>query len=184
MDNGASSYHRFLDGDESGFAELIKMYARGLTFFVNGYVGNITVSEDIMEDTFCDLALHRHRFKGKSSFKTYLFSIARNKAVDYIRRNSKVSPMSEEELNRQSDETAELENTVITDERNSQINHALKSINTDYRMVLHLIFFEDVTYEQASLILHKSGKQMHDLVYRAKQSLKAAMEKEGFTYEE
>ena len=184
MDSGASSYRRFLNGDESGFAELIEMYARNLIFFINGFVGNVTVSEDLTEDTFCDLVFYKNRFEGKSSFKTYLFSIARNKAVDYIKKNSKVGLLSDNEWETQPGGVEELEGTVLRNERKYQINQALKVINKDYRLVLHLLYFEDMTHEQASQILKKSKNQIYDLVYRAKQALKIAMEKEGFIYED
>jgi len=184
MDNGASSYRRFLDGDKDAFADLIGMYARNLIFFIHRMVGNVTVSEDLAEDTFCDLIFYQNRFKEKSLFKTYLFSIARNKAVDYLKRNAKAVPFSDDEMERQLDETDQLECTVLQNERDSQINKALRVIHTDYRAVLHLLYFDDVPYDQAAVILKKSKKQMHDLVYRAKQALKAEMEKEGFTYEE
>jgi RNA polymerase sigma-70 factor (ECF subfamily) len=184
MDNGASSYRRFLDGDKNAFAELIEMYAHNLIFFINGLVNNLSIAEDLAEDTFCDLIFYKNRFKGKSSLKTYFFSIARNKAFDYIKNNSKVSVMADEELNNQLADTKELENKILANERKICVNKALAGIHSDYRAVLHLLFFEDITYEQAAIILNKSKKQMKDLVYRAKQALKVAMEKEGFVYEE
>ncbi len=92
MDNGASSYRRFLNGDESGFVEIVEAYGANLIFFINGMVGNITAAEDLMEETFCDLIFYKSRYKGKSSFKTYLFAIARNKAATYLKKNSRTAP--------------------------------------------------------------------------------------------
>lgn len=89
MDNGASSYRRYLDGDDSGLADIIKIYKDGITLYINGYVNNIFVAEDLMEETFFKLATPRPLFKGKSSFKTWLFTIARNVAVDYLRNNAR-----------------------------------------------------------------------------------------------
>lgn len=51
MDNGASSYRRFRDeGDESGLAEIIRDYRDGLIFYLNGFVNNIQVAEELAED--------------------------------------------------------------------------------------------------------------------------------------
>ncbi len=183
MDNGASSYRRFLDGDESAFAELVEMYAYNLIFFINGFVHNVATAEDLMEETFCDLIFYKSRFKGKSLFKTYLFSIARNKAVDFVRKNPCLLNTGKNDMEQESEDFERLENKVIEDERNIQINKALEKINPEYRIVLHLIYFEDMTYEQAAHILKKNNKQMKNLVYRSKQALKATMEKEGFIYE-
>ena len=48
MDNGASSYRRFLDGDDNGLAEIVRDYSDGLILYLNGIVNNIAVSEDLM----------------------------------------------------------------------------------------------------------------------------------------
>ena len=85
QDIGESSYRQYLDGDKDKFKVLVEYYGANLIYFINGYVKNIFVAEDLMEETFCDLVYYKHRYKGKSSFKTYLFSIARNKAVDYLK---------------------------------------------------------------------------------------------------
>ena len=42
MDNGASSYRRFLDGDDNGIAEIVSDYKDGLILYLNGYVNNIS----------------------------------------------------------------------------------------------------------------------------------------------
>ena len=98
MDNGASSYRRYLDGDDNGLVEIIKEYKDGLTLYINGFVNNIFIAEDLMEETFFKLATKRPRFSGKSSFKTWLYAIARNIAIDYLRHNSKFISDSVDEL--------------------------------------------------------------------------------------
>ena len=52
MDNGASSYRRFLDGDENGIVEIIRDYKDGLIFYLNGFTQNIYVAEELAEETF------------------------------------------------------------------------------------------------------------------------------------
>ena len=98
MDNGASSYRRFLNGDDEGLALIIKDYKVGLILYLNGYVNNIYVAEEIMEETFFKLAVKKPKFNAKSSFKTWLYTIGRNVAIDYIRHNSKISMASIEDV--------------------------------------------------------------------------------------
>lgn len=52
MDNGASSYCRFLEDDDKGIAEIVGDYKDGLILYLNGYVKNIYVAEKLTEDTF------------------------------------------------------------------------------------------------------------------------------------
>jgi len=89
MENGASSYHRFLKGDESGLEELVKAYSDNLIFFISRFINDMALSEDLMSDTFLELIVKKPRFAGNSSFKTYLFKIGRNKAFDYLRKQKR-----------------------------------------------------------------------------------------------
>ena len=50
MDNGASSYRRFLQGDEEGFAEIVRTYKDGLILYLNGYVNNLYTAEELTEE--------------------------------------------------------------------------------------------------------------------------------------
>ena len=50
MDHGASSYRRFLMGDDNGLVEIIRDYKDGLIFYLNGYVKNIHAAEELAEE--------------------------------------------------------------------------------------------------------------------------------------
>ncbi len=61
MENGASSYHRFLEGDESTIDEVIDAYRESLIFFINSFVRNPAAAEDLAVDVFVELLLHKER---------------------------------------------------------------------------------------------------------------------------
>jgi RNA polymerase sigma-70 factor (ECF subfamily) len=174
MDNGASSYRRFLDGDESGLEELLNMYGEHLIYFINGYVKNMSLAEDIMEDTFMELIVHKHRFRGESSFKTYLFRIARNKALNVIKKNKRY-----EQLDRDIEDIKRLEDTIIKTEMQKNIRNAMDNIKLDYSVVLELLYFEDMSYDEIGRVLKKSNKQIKNLAYRARIALKEELRKDG-----
>ena len=75
MDNGASSYRRYLEGDKEGIAEIVREFKDGLILYLNGYVDNLYTAEDLTEDTFFKLMTRKPRFSGRSSFKTWLYTI-------------------------------------------------------------------------------------------------------------
>jgi len=178
MDNGASSYRRFLDGDESGLEKLLNMYGNNLIYFINGYVKNISLAEDIMEDTFAELIVHKRRFRGESSFKTYLFRIARNKALNAIKKNKRY-----EELDRDIEDIKSLEDTIIRTEMQRNVRSAMDNIKSDYSVVLELLYFEEMSYEEIGHVLKKSNKQIKNLAYRARLALKEELVKVGVDYE-
>ena len=184
MDNGASSYRRFLNGDDDGIVQIIKDYKDGLMLYINSFVQNIHLAEDLTEDTFVKLIAGRPRFSGKSTFKTWLYSIGRNVALDHLRKNAKLPTVSAEEaLLLISDETDVARNYLRTEQK-IQVHNAMKRLNEEYRQVLYLVFFEDFQNEQVATVMRKSKKQVENLVYRAKLSLKHELEKEGFVYED
>jgi len=183
MDKGALCYQRFLDGDNTGLEELVTMYNQSLIFYINGFAGNITVSEDIAADTFADLIVRRHNFKNDYMFKTWLFKIARNKAIDHLRKQSRWRFKPVEELETELSDNEALEQAVLKDEQNKNLHNAMKQMHNDYKDILHLIYFEDMSYNEASAVMRKNIKQIKNLVYRARQALKLELEKEGFIYE-
>lgn len=184
QDIGESSYRQYLDGDKDKFKVLVEYYGANLIYFINGYVKNIFVAEDLMEETFCDLVYYKHRYKGKSSFKTYLFSIARNKAVDYLKSKAKATITSLDDLSGIANDDLNLENMVVRKEEYRHLYSALSKIKYEYRNVLYLFYFEDMSYNEIAKVMKKNNKQIKNLMYRAKQTLKLIMETEGFIYEE
>ena len=184
MDNGASSYRRFLDGDDKGIAEIVEDYKDGLILYLNGYVNNIFIAEELTEDTFFRLITKKPRYSGKSTFKSWLYAIGRNVAVDYIRHNSKKLQIPIEDMENYLSEELSLEQSYIKEERKIIVHKALSKLTTDYRTILWLVFFEGFSNKEAAIVLKKNDRQIKDLLYRAKQSLKSKLEKEGFIYEE
>ena len=97
MDNGADSYRRYLDGEQEAFGEIVDLYRENLIFFIHRYVNNLDIAEDLAEDVFVELIVHPGRFEGKSSLKTFVFAIARNKAIDWLRKHKRMTLASIED---------------------------------------------------------------------------------------
>ncbi|MBQ2842347.1 MAG: RNA polymerase sigma factor [Clostridia bacterium] len=178
MDNGESSYRRFLDGDESAFGEILDMYSENLIFFINRYIRNVAIAQEISEDVFVELLIHKRRYNFKTSLKTYIFTIARNKTVDYIRRCERRPECAYEYIETESDRKS-LEDEFLKKEQERELHKAIDALNDDYKTVLHLIYFEDMSYEQAGKVMKKNKKQIENLAYRAKQALKKELKKEA-----
>lgn len=179
MDNGACSYRRFLDGDESAFEEIMEELFYGLVFFIDRYVHDVHTAEDIAIDTFSDLVVHRHRYNFKVTLKTYLFMIGRSRALDYIKHRRVIDFVELTEAQNLSDDEKALEKIVLADERKCLVNTALSKLPDDMRAVIHLIYFEDMTYDEAAKITKKNRKQVDNLLYRAKKELRTLLGEEG-----
>lgn len=184
MDNGASSYRRFLDGDDEAFVEIIRDYKDGLILYLNGYVSNIFIAEDLMEETFVKLVTKKPKYTPKHAFKTWLYTIARNVALDYLRHHKKMPSVPLEDMENQLVEEESVEKAYLRQEQKIALHRAMRQLNAEYRQVLYLVYFEGFTNTEAARAMKKSNRQIENLLYRAKQSLRSQLEKESFVYEE
>lgn len=184
MDNGASSYRRFCnEGDDSGLVEIIVNYRDGLILYLNSFVGNIHIAEELAEDTFVLLGTKKPKDKGTSSFKTWFYTIGRNIAINHLRRRSRFSFVSVDDCSELESEEESLEAAVIKEEQKISVHRALKKLKPEYHQVLWLIYFENFSNKEAAKIMGKSVHNIETLVYRVRKSLKSQLETEGFTYE-
>ena len=183
MDNGACSYRRFLDGDDNGFVEIIKDYKDGLTIYLCSITGNVHTAEDLTEDTFVRIITKKPKFSGKSTFKTWLYTIGRNIAIDFLRKKSVNTEVSQQELAELRSDELLLEQLCIKEEEKRELHRAMKRIPPVYHQVLWLTYFEEFSNKETAEVMKKSVHNIETLLYRARKSLKEELEKEGFVYE-
>ncbi|MBR4728315.1 MAG: RNA polymerase sigma factor [Clostridia bacterium] len=180
MDTDQELYRRFLAGDDAAFAALIERYRTHLIFFILRSVRDYDAAEDLAEDVFVEVLLHRRRYNFKAPLKAYLFAIARHKTADHLRRRARHGEQPLETAGDPADLRA-LEEEFLRKEQAAAVHAALNALPAQYRTVLHLLYFEEMSYEQAGNVMKKNRKQIENLAYRARQALKAALEKEDCT---
>ncbi len=175
MDNGASSYRRYLEGDEAAFDEIMNELFDKLVFFIDRYVQDIHASEDIAIDAFTDLIVHKKRYDFRVTLKTYLFMIGRSRALTYIKRRKRHDSLDDADYSLP-DEAAE--KSFLKTEQQQLIHSALAALPEDMRVAVHLVYFEDLTYEETARVMKKNKKQIDNLLYRAKKELRENLGKE------
>ena len=173
-------YERYLKSkDEADIKLLLDRYRESLTLFLFGFVSNMEDAEDIMMETFALVALGKTPFLGISSFKTWLFGIARNKAKMFMRKYGKEA---ETAVSRKDDtDVTCLEDSILSKERNRVIYEALDSLRPEYANVLYLYYIENMKHENIAKILGKTKKQTYDILYEGRNALKRVLE--GMDYE-
>ena len=179
MDNGASSYRRFLEGDGSALDEIMIEYFDSLIFFINRYVHDLHASEDIAIDVFSDIIVNRYKYNFKVSLKTYLFMLGRSRALNYIKRRKIIDFVPLNEADKRTSEENDLEEIVLADEKKRIINNAISRLPDDMRVAVHLVYFEDLSYDEAARVMKKNRKQVDNLLYRAKKELRTILGRDG-----
>ncbi len=170
-------YRRYLNGDDSALTGLVELFFARLVLFANGYLGDIGLAEEAALDALYELAKHPRRFSGRSGIGTYLFSIARHKALDRLRRRVRESAAPlDESMTDGADRVLE---EVLENEKKRELYRAVNELPRDMREAVHLVYFEGMTYSEAARVLKKSPKQVDGLLYRARKKLRESLTDNG-----
>ena len=164
MDNGVSSYHRFLSGDKSGLEEIIRFYSDSLTLYLCTLVGNIDDAREIMTETFVKLYVKKPKYSGKSTFKTWLYSIARHTAYDFLKNKSKYQSISDEELN-SLPSRYDLEKELESEDEKKALYKAIDKLKPEYRQVIYLIGTDEASIPHNRYPVSDSGILLQPVGY-------------------
>jgi len=174
-------YARYLkQGDNDALRCLLERHREGLTLFLFGFVRNAQDAEELMLDAFAEVATGPTVFSGKSSFKTWLFSVGKHLALKQLRRQRHDALSELPDLK----SAAEPELQLLKEERNRQLYAALERIAPEYREVLLLQYMENMTPAEIAQVLGKRIGQIYNLIKRGKLALRSELERMGFSYAE
>ncbi len=178
-------YLRFLEkGDSDDLRVLLERYNESLTLFLYGFVHDMEDAEDLMMDAFAVAASGTSKFRGNSSFKTWLFAIGRNLAMKHLRKHRiRAIDLNDRIAFENADLRQDPDLNILKKERNAVLYRALQQLNPDYRQALYLTYFEDMDHEEAARVMGKNKKQFYNLVTRGRASLKSILERMGEEYE-
>ena len=131
-----------------------------------------------MLDVFAYLFTKKPRIRD-GGFKAYLYKAARHMA---LRHKSKRKPLfSLDALAGEPEGRLLAEEVIQTEERNRVLHFCMSEMSPDYREVLYLTYFEDMSYAQAAEVTGKTVKQITNMVYRGKEKPAKALRTGGIT---
>lgn len=171
---------KFQQGSEQCFEKLIIKYRAAAICFAQRYTLDKYIAEDVAQESFAYLYVYKDKYDSKYSFKTYLFTIIRNKSIDYYRK-IKREDFEYDLRNLSSLDTPE--DIILRDERKNLFKNNINRLKEDYKTAIYLIDYEEFSYKEAGKIMGKNLAQMKILVYRARRKLKLLIEQEGYTIE-
>ena len=171
-------YRRYLDGDEKSVDELMNRYETALILYITGYLHDVHEAEDLMIEVFTYLFTKRPAIRD-GGLKAYLYKAARNMALRHKRKRK--IPFSLEALAEEPEGETLVEEIIQTEEQRRILHFCMEQLNSDYREILYLVYFEGMRHAEAASLMGKTEKQIADLVYRGRNALKKRLEKEGIT---
>jgi len=184
-ESGENLYRRFLEGDHEAFEDFVLMYEDELSHYIYSIVRDYHETEFLTIETFSQMVLNDKKFSGNSSIKTYLFAIGKHLAFQMLRKRSREQHISFEEVAEIiTDDEEPLQHALENIENKQYLKETMQELKEEYRAVLILLYFENMSYIQAGHAMNKSEKQIKNLAHRAKIALKAKLTEKGFVYTE
>ena len=171
-------YKEFLKGNNEAFNEIIKIYRKKLIYFIYQYVNNIDIAEDISQDTFVYILINKTEFEFKYPLKTYIYTIAKCRALNHIKKYKKEEQLDGSVYKLSTD--IEIDTDLLSKENKKEIWESMGKLPEKYRTVLYLKYFENFKYKEICTILNKPMPQVKVLLHRAKKMVEKSLKKEEF----
>lgn len=168
----------YFKGDEMALEILIKHYLKPVYGFIYGYVGDAAEAEDLTQETFVKAWKNLKKFDVRKNFKTWLFSIAKNTAIDFLRKKKAVSFS---ELDAADGKNLILETLAdhgpspsdLFEQQNFKqtVNMAMAKLSREFRRVLSLRQ-EEFSFREISVSLNEPLNTVKSRYRRAQIALK------------
>ena len=142
-------------GDDTAFEELMRRYLKPIYAFTRQYTRLPEEAEDIAQDTFFKAWKYIKQFKSEKKFKPWLYTIARNTALDHIKKKKAVvfSALDDTENDLAFEDTLSDPEPLAPElfaraELAQELNEAMSVLHPDHRAVLIMHYHEDMTFEE------------------------------------
>ena len=159
---------RYCAGDVAAFNALFTRYQGRLTRFLSQMVGPST-APDMVQVTFMKVHQNRHRYRVGASLASWVFTIARNTALDHLRS----APRRREKTGIEIDApAAETGRDIYQDER---VKAAVDKLPPDQRQVILLHWFAGLTFEEVGRVVNAKGAAVRVRAHRAYNTLRSVL---------
>ena len=166
---------RALHGDSRAYTELLNRYRDSVYYVILRMVNNPSDAEDLTIEAFGKAFHNLAKYVPSHAFSTWLFRIATNNCIDFMRRKSQ----SPRPFNQEEGEEDEVEATVASDmiapdelminrETSASLNRIVKTLKPRYRRLIELRYFEEYSYEEIAKELSLPIGTVKARLFRAK----------------
>lgn len=165
-------------GNEQAFKQLVENYQKLVVNTCFGMVHNTEDAEDIAQEVFIEVFRSIQNFRADSKISTWLYRIAVNRSLNFIRDNKRKKWVHSIEdlvkgISRQVGEIQNINNeTPVSELENSQrakiLHAAIDSLPENQKTAFTLNKYEDLSYKEISEVMNLSVSSVESLIHRAK----------------
>ena len=172
-------YNDYLNGEKEAFEILYNKYKKKIEYFIYNIVKDYQTAEDIAQETF--IYVIQHQMRENSSFKYYIYLVARSKAINYINTEKRRKDITETFL-KEDDEHIEKDvlDVITNEETKRELLESIELLDERYKNAIYLVNIEGLSYEETSKILGETLQNTKNLIHRGKKQLRKILLKKGF----
>jgi len=178
------------NGDQKAYAELLGRYRDAIFFMILKMINNKSDAEDLTIEAFGKAFKNIHQYSSDYAFSTWLFKIASNNCIDYLRKN-KISGFqtitSADEISRSDDDSEptitlssdslDPEESMIKDQKVILMRTVVQKLKPRYRKLIELRYFNEYSYEEISQELELPIGTVKAQLFRARELLYNVLKK-------
>lgn len=160
-------------GDKSALQELFQRHNAGLTAFLATRLRNPVEAADVLQETFLAVWRQADRYQGRASAKTWIYSIARNKAVDSQRRSGREAQLDEDYD--VPDDGPDAQTVIEAASDAALVRACIAGLSDAHARVVKLVFYEELGYGEVSQVEGVPLGTIKTRIYHAKKLLMACL---------
>lgn len=163
-------------GDRAAFLELVTLYQERLAYYVHRFVQDWHQSDDILQQVWLDVFRTLGKLESPRAFRVWLYRIAHNRAITYVRRQ-RVDSDARELLAR---DTVELEHWNELDllENAELVHFALNKLSVIHREIMTLRFLEEMDVKEIARVMQSSEGTAKSRLHYAKAAMRRIISEE------
>ena len=169
--------------DQNYFIILFISYWDNVYSFLNSRVSNTNLAEELAIETFAKAFARLYSFNETQPFVAWILTIAKNHHIDRYRKSKHLQENQKETYEISCFESTNLEpspeDLMIENQNLELILTHIKSLKKEYRVILNLRYFEDLSYKEIEEKLNESASTVRVKIFRAKKMLANLLKKDA-----
>ena len=159
---------------DEAFKLLYHRHTDGLFRFLYRIVLEEEACKEVLQETWLKVYRNSDKYNGKASFKTWLYTIGKNTAFDWLKKKKDIlfdEPSLIDELSNDDEDILE---RMVRQATREQIRRALENLTVDQKTVLAM-WMEDISTNEMAQVMGRSPQAIKNLIHRSKKNLKTLL---------
>lgn len=165
---------------ERAFAQVVAEYSEQLYWKIRRIVFSHDNADDVLQNTFIKAWLNLDNFEAKSKLSTWLYRIAFNEAIDFLRKEKKMSETVDVDDDNSVANTLLADDYFDGDEAQAHLQAAIAKLPEVQRVVFNLRYYEEMPYSEMSKLLGTSEGALKASYHIAVKKIRKTLESEGY----